>query len=463
LEEVEERKNQNDFSQGSPLSHIMKMALPMMLAQAASILYNLVDRMYIGRIPEIGREALTGVGVAFPVIMIFTAVANMFGTGGGPRCSIDRGKGDLDHAEKVMGNAFFLIVVFGIGLSVICYAFKRPLLYLVGASDATIGFADQYMSIYLIGTLFSMISLGMNNYINAQGFAKIGMMTVIIGAVLNIILDPIFIFLLDMGVRGAALATVISQFISAAWALKFLFSKKAILKFTLDRMRPDGEIIKSIFALGFAGFIGVATNAAVNLVANGLLKNLGGDLYVGAMTVITSLREGLTLVVMGMVNGAGPVIGFNYGARLYKRTRECMKIAIILSLSFNIAIWAVTMLFPEALIRIFNSDPQLIAVGVPAVKRYYCLFFMLALMAAGQTCFLSLGKAKQAAFFSLFRKVMLGIPLMFLLPYVFGLGANGVYTAEPITDTIAGIASMSTLFLTVWRKLKNTPDGEPID
>ncbi len=309
----------NDFSKGSIVSNIMKLAVPMTMAQLINVLYNIIDRIYIGRIPENATLALTGLGLCLPIISMVIAFANLFGMGGAPLCSIERGRGNKEEAELIMGNSFVLMVIFGIGLTVVGLALKKPMLYLFGASDNTYPYADQYISIYLLGSIFVMIGLGMNSFINSQGFGTIGMMTVLLGAVANIILDPIFIFTFHMGVRGAALATILSQFLSALWIVKFLTGGKAILRLKTSAFRLKKQRVKNIVALGMSGFTMAITNSSVQIMYNASLQHYGGDLYVGIMTVINSVREIISMPVNGLTNSAQPVMGFNYGAGEYKR------------------------------------------------------------------------------------------------------------------------------------------------
>ncbi len=448
----------NDFTKGTMASNMIKLAVPMTLAQLINVLYNVVDRMYIGHIPEIGTASLTGLGVTFPIIMIISAFTNLFGQGGAPLSSIARGEGDLDRAEAIMGNSFTLLILSGVILTALGLLFKRPLLYAFGASDATFGYANSYISIYLIGTIFVMISLGMNSYINAQGFAKVGMFSVLIGAVLNIILDPIFIFLLHMGVKGAALATILSQGASSIWVLRFLTSENAILRLSISRMKLDKAIIKKIVSLGLSGFTMACTNSAVTIACNASLQTFGGDLYVGIMTVINSVREIIILPVSGITHGSQPVLGYNYGARQYDRVRQGIRFISIIGILYSILVWILVMAFPSILIRIFNQDPQLLEIGTRSMRLYYLGFFLMSLQFTGQSVFVGLGKAKQAVFFSLFRKIVLVVPLVLILPHLFSLGVDGVFLAEPLSDLFGGGACYLTMILTVYRKLR-LPDA----
>ncbi len=449
-----DQKSQNDFSKGSVGANIMRLALPMMLAEFLNILYNIVDRIYIGRIPEAGTMALTGVGICFPIITMLSAFAGLVGTGGAPLCSIARGKKDYEQAGRIMGTSFFLLVTMGLALTAVLQIFEKPILIAFGASEATYSYASQYMRIYSAGTLFVMISLGMNPFINSQGFGRIGMGTVAIGAVLNIVLDPVFIFVLHMGVRGAALATILSQAVSAVWVLVFLTGKKAILRLERRLVRFDAGLAGKICSLGLTGFMVNFTNSAVQLACNKMLGIFGGDLSIAIMTVLNSVRTVASLPVQGINNGAQPVIGYNYGAGELARVRKGIRFSTVVCLFFTGLIWLTIVLFPEWWIKLFNTDPELLRQGVPALKLYFFGFVMMSFQFAGQSTFVALGKAKQAVFFSLFRKIIIVVPLTILLPYVHGLGVNGVYLAEPISNFVGGLACYLTMYFTVYRKLE---------
>ena len=443
----------NDFSKGNVVENILKLAVPMTMAQLINVLYNIIDRIYIGRIPENATLALTGLGLCLPIVSMVIAFANLFGMGGAPLCSIERGRGNEAEAEKIMGNSFVLMVVFGLVLTVLGLVFKKPMLYLFGASDLTYPYADQFVSIYLLGTVFVMTGLGMNSFINSQGFGTVGMMTVLLGAVTNIVLDPIFIFLLDMGVQGAALATVISQFLSALWTIKFLTGKKAILRLKASCFRLKKHRVKSIAALGMSGFTMSVTNSLVQITYNASLQHYGGDLYVGIMTVINSIREVISMPVSGLTNSAQPVMGFNYGAGEYGRVKRAIVFVSVISIAYTTAMWGLVHTFPGFFIRIFNQDAQLLASGIPAMRIYYFGFFFMSLQFAGQSVFVALGKAKRAVFFSVLRKVVIVIPLIFLLPGILGNGTDGIFMAEPISNLVGGGACFITMLLTLWPEL----------
>ena len=448
-----ERTAENDFSKGSVVKNILGLAVPMTLAQLINVLYNIVDRIYIGRIPEHATLSLTGIGLSLPMITMVIAFANLFGMGGAPLCSIERGRGNLEEAEKIMGNSFTMLVVFGVFLTMLGLLFKKPLLYAFGASDSTYPFADAYITIYLLESIFVMVGLGMNSFINSQGFGKVGMCTVLLGAVANIILDPIFIFGLGMGVRGAALATIISQFFSAVWIVRFLTGKRTILRLRLSCLRPQWKRIRAIVGLGMSGFTMAITNCTVQIVCNATLQTFGGDLYVGVMTVINSLREVASMPVQGVTNSAQPVMGFNYGAKEYGRVKKAIVFTSLFSIAYTTLAWAFLHGFPEFFIRIFNQDQALIEAGVPALRLYFFGFFMMSLQFAGQAVFVALGMSRQAIFFSIFRKVVIVVPLTLLLPSVFGMGTNGVFLAEPISNFIGGAACFGTMLLLVWTEL----------
>ncbi|MGI5958154.1 MAG: MATE family efflux transporter [Massiliimalia sp.] len=454
---MQDGQQQNDFSVGSVWKNIMGLALPMTLAQLINVLYSVVDRVYIGHLPDASTLALTGLGLTFPIITIITAFANLFGMGGAPLCSIARGKGDHQRAEKIMGNSFSMLIISGVLLTILCLIFKKPILYLFGASDDTFPYADAYITIYLLGSIFVMIGLGMNSFINSQGFGKIGMMTVLLGAIANIVLDPIFIFVFDMGVRGAALATILSQFLSSIWVLRFLTGQKAIYRLKVSCLRPHLKLVGEISALGLSGFIMAVTNGLVQIVCNATLSRYGGDLYVGIMTVLNSIREVVTMPVNGITNGAQPVMGFNYGAGKYQRVRQGIKFTSIVCIVYTVVVWVILMLIPRAFIHIFNSDPQLLQEGVPSLYLYFFGFFMMSLQFSGQSTFVALGKSRQAVFFSLFRKVIIVVPLTILLPMIPSLGVHGVFLAEPISNFLGGAACFGTMLFTVLPMLREKP------
>lgn len=448
----------NDFSQGKVSGNIFSMALPMTAAQLINILYNIVDRVYLGHLEGVGRLSITGLGLCLPVISILIGFANLCGMGGAPLCSIHRGRGENSEAENVMGNSFTLLLLFGVCLTVLCLLFKRPILYLFGASDATFPYADNYLTIYLLGTIFVMVGLGMNPFINSQGFGRVGMMTVALGAAVNLVLDPIFIFIFQMGVRGAALATVISQGCSAVWVLGFLTGPKAILRLRKSALALRWQRVRRILALGTSGFVMSLTNSLVQILCNATLQRVGGDLYVGVMTIINSVREVFTMPLTGLTNGCQPVLGYNYGAGLYGRVREGIRFTAISSLGYSLVVWVLVMAAPQVFIHIFNSESELLEAGIPAFRIYFAAFFCMAFQFIGQSVSVALNRSKSAVFFSMFRKVMIVAPLTLLLPGI-GWGVDGVFWAEPISNVIGGLACFITMWLTVYVPLGRIKDG----
>ena len=430
--------HQTDFSTGNVYRNIMEVAVPMIIAQVLNLLYNIVDRIYIGRIPEIGATALTGVGLCFPIITLITAFTYLFGNGGAPLCSMERGRGNQEEAEMLMGNTFVMLIGTGVILSAIGLIFYRPILYAFGASDLTFSYAADYIRIYLLGTLFVMITLGMNPFINSQGFGNTGMLTILIGAVLNILLDPLFIFGMHMGVRGAALATIISQLCSAIWVLRFLTGKKAILNLKKSAMKISWKRVGSIVSLGMSGFFMAFTNSLVQVVCNATLQTWGGD-----------------MPVHGLTTGASPVMSFNYGEKAYDKVKKAIKFITVVCVIYTLAGWGILKVLPEFFIRIFNSDPGLLEKGVPALHIYFFGFCFMALQFTGQSVFVALGKAKKATFFSLFRKVVIVVPLTILLPHVNGLGTDGVFWAEPVSNLVGGCACFFTMLATVLPELNS--------
>lgn len=442
-----------DFSQGKVWRNIVSQAIPLILAQLVQILYNVVDRIYIGHLPGENNIALTGVGLAFPVVTLILAFTLLVGMGGSTLFAIARGRKEEEQAEKIMGNAFSMLIVLAVVLMAVCYLFCKPILYLFGASDVSYVYANAYLKIYLLGTPFTMLTTGLNGFINGQGFPKVGMMTTVIGALLNLILDPVFIFGFDMGVSGAALATVLSQVVSAVWVLRFLTGKKAILHLRRKNFMLDVKWIKEIITLGTPGFIMQGTNCLVQVVCNATLQNWGGDLYVGVMTILNSVREILTLPVMGIANGAQPVLGYNYGAKQFKRVKEGIRFTALTGISYTVLAWIFVMLCPKLLITIFSDDVTLLEPGIRSLYIYFFGFFCMAFQFAGQSVFQALGKAKRAIFFSLFRKAIIVVPLTLFLPSM-GFGVDGVFLAEPISNAIGGLACFITMWFTLYKKLE---------
>ncbi|MDD6196080.1 MATE family efflux transporter [[Clostridium] aminophilum] len=451
---MEQENKQNDFSKGSMAKSILSLAIPMTLAQLVNILYNVVDRVYIGLLPEDATLSLTGLGLCLPIISLVGAFANLFGMGGSPLSSIERGRGNNEKAEKIMGNSFGMLLGTGLLLTVILFLAHRPMLYLLGASDQTFPFAQKYLLIYMLGNVFVMTGLGMNMFINAQGFGTIGMMTVLFGAITNIILDPIFIFGMKMGVQGAALATILSQLVSTVWILKFLTGEKAILKLRKKYVFSiEPRIAKEIVTLGFSGFVMLATNSLVQMCCNSTLEAYGGDLYVGVMTVVSSVREIAQQAVHGITHSAQPVLGFNYGAEEYGRVKRGIFFTTVVTSIYAGAVWLIVWFFPDFFIRLFNREPELIAAAIPAIRTYFFGYIFMALQMSGQSVAVGLGRSKQAIFFSLFRKVMIVVPLTLLLPGTFGMGTDGVFAAEPISNLLGGAACYGTMLVTIWPEM----------
>lgn len=454
------KAHQTDFSRGSVYRNIMEVAAPMILAQLLNLLYNIVDRIYIGRIPEVGTTALTGVGICFPIISLVSAFTYLYGNGGAPLCAMERGRGNEEEAEKLMGNSFFLLLVTGVVLLILGELFYRPVLYLFGASDATFVYAREYIRLYLLGTVFVMVSVGMNPFINSQGFGNMGMVSVLIGAALNILLDPLFIFGFRMGVKGAALATILSQLCSAVWVMWFLTSKKAVLKLKISCMRLEAARVKRILGLGVSGFIMSFTNSLVQVVCNATLQTYGGDIYVGVMTVLNSVREICTLPVQGFTNGASPVMSFNYGEKAFERVKKAIWFVTAVCVSYTVLIWGVLRLAPAFFIRIFNDSPELLEKAVPSLHIYFFGFCFMALQFTGQSVFVALGKSRRATFFSLLRKAFIVAPLTVLLPRVANLGVDGVFWAEPISNLIGGCACFITMLCTILPELRKGVVGK---
>ena len=447
----------NDFSKGPVWRCIVSQAIPLTVAQLVQLLYNVVDRIYIGHMGEGTGIALTGVGLTFPIVTLIMAFTALFGHGGVPLFSMARGAGDEEHAKKILGNSFGLLLISSVVLTFFGYIFCRPILFAFGASEESFVYAKEYLNIYLIGTVFSAVTTGMNGYINAQGFPKTGMMSVVIGAAVNIVLDPVFIFLLDMGVAGAALATVISQTFSAVWVLRFLFGKKAVTPLCKENIRINKQITKEIIKLGMSNFIMQGTNCFVQVACNSTLQVYGGDLYVGIMTVTNSVRDIFTLPVNGLISGSQPVISFNYGAKEYPRVKSGIRFNTMIGSAYTVLAWLLVLVFPRLWFGVFTDDLQMTDAGISMLKIYFFGFVFMALQFAGQSTFQALGDARHAIFFSLLRKAVIVVPLTLILPAV-GFGAKGVFLAEPVSNVIGGISCYLTMRLTVYKKLKNTSE-----
>lgn len=443
---------QNDFSEGPVWKRILSQAVPLMFAQLVQLLYNVVDRIYIGHMDSGDSTALTGVGLTFPIVTFIIAFAALFGMGGVPLFSMANGAGRPQQAEKILGTSAYMILLSAAALTILGYALKEPILYFLGASDQSIVYAEEYLRFYLWGTLFSMIGSGLNGYISAQGFPKIGMMTVIIGAAVNIALDPVFIFALKLGVGGAALATVISQAVSALWILRFLTRKATPLRLKRENFRLDKSLAARICKLGTSNFVMSGTTCFVQAVCNSTLHIFGGDLYVGIMTVLNSIRDIFMLPISGLVSGAQPVMGFNYGAGKFGRVRAAIRFNTIVGAVYTAAAWLAVFLFPTFWFRIFSNDKAMLEPGTSAIRLYFFGFVFMAFQFAGQSVFQALGDAKHAIFFSLLRKAFIVIPLTLILPRL-GMGVTGVFAAEPISNALGGIACFLTMRSRIYKKL----------
>ncbi|PPK49139.1 MATE family efflux transporter [Clostridium algidicarnis] len=445
-------KKSTDLGKGSVGKILLRLALPAILAQLVNVFYNIVDRIFIGRMPS-GDIAMAGVGIAFPIIMLVSAFSALIGMGGAPLAAIKMGEGDNEGAEKIMGNSFSMLLILGTILTILFMIFKEPILWAFGASEVTINFALDYLNLYLIGTIFVQIALGMNPFIYTQGFAKIGMSTVITGAVINIILDPIFIFVFDMGVKGAALATIIAQIVSALWVLHFLIGHKSIIKIKRKYLVPDLNIVLSIMALGVSPFIMHSTESIVLIALNNKVQMYGGDLAVGAMTIMSSIMQIITLPIIGLSQGAQPIISYNYGAGNLHRVKKTFKILFINCITYTIIMWALLMLFPKVFVSIFNNKPELLQITSMSIRIFFSGILLFGAQIACQQTFLALGQAKISLIMALLRKVVLLIPLIFILPMLFENKLKAVLLAEPIADVLAAITTSICFYIFYKRSL----------
>lgn len=430
---------------------IWKLAIPTICAQLINALYNIVDRIYLGHIPGTGGLILTGVGLTFPIITLISAFAQLIGAGGAPLAAISMGRGDKEKAEKILNQGFAVLLIIAAVLTILFFIFKRPLLFLFGASEATIGYADNYLSIYLIGTVFVQVCLGLNLFISSQGFASHAMTTVLIGAVLNIVLDPVFIFIFGMGERGAALATIISQAVSAVWVVMFLRGKKSILHINFRKMIPSWHIMGPVMALGLSPFIMASTEAAINIVFNSTLSRTGGDLAVGTMTILSSIMTFCWMPIQGFSQGAQPIISYNFGAGNDKRVKDTFKILLISCLIYSFTFMALVELFPHIVVGLFTSDQTLSSYSIPYLRIYFAGIGIFGMQMACQQAFLGLGQAKISMFLALLRKVILLIPLVLILSRT-ALGVTGVFLAEPISDITSALTAI-TLFSLNFNKI----------
>lgn len=449
-----------DLGTGSVGKLLFSLALPAIAAQIINVLYNMVDRAYIGHIPEIGAAALTGVGVTMPVLMAVSAFAALVGMGSAPRAGIMMGRKDDETAEKIVGNSLFSLIVVAVVLTAVILLFARPILMVFGASENTIGYALDYINIYAIGTIFVQITLGMNAFISTQGFAKTSMLTVTIGAIANIILDPILIFGFNMGVKGAALATILSQGISCVWVLYFLSSKKSKLRIKKENIRFDKRIMLPCLALGISPFIMQFTEAVIAVCFNSSLLKYGGDIAVGAMTILTSIMQFSMLPLQGLTQGAQPIMSYNYGAGNMERVKKTFRLLLVSCVIFSTTLWAICMFAPLIFIKIFASTQELISFTEWAVRIYMATSCIFGIQIACQQSFIAMGNAKSSLFLALLRKVFLLIPLVFVLPLLFENKVMAVFLAEPVADFIA-VVTTAVMFSFTYRKLgKVVPKAE---
>lgn len=442
---------QGNFAEGSIPKNILGMAGPLIVAELVSVIYNIVDRIYIGHIPDIGTAAFSGVGICLPVVTLVSAFASLSGMGGSPLFSIARGHGDSEQAKNILETDITMLLVNSAALMVILIPLLKPLLNILGSDADTLPYAYSYMLIYMIGTPFVLIGIGMNPFINAQGYAKTGMLTIVIGAVLNIILDPIFIYALNMDVRGAALATVISQCVSAVWVLRFLVKEAPI---RAERLHIDADVAKNVIKLGATGFTMKVTTSLTQAVINMTLKAWGGELaylYIASMSIISPIREVSWLPMQGFVEAFKPVASYNYGARRYDRVKEAIRFILSVNLSVGLLMWAVIQFFTEPLIRLFTSDVQLIANTIPCMRAFFRFYFLMALMMSSQNTFVALNMPRRSIFFSLNRKVILVVPLTVVLPYY--MGVMGAFYAEALSQLFGATLCFLAMILTVYRHL----------
>ena len=445
-------KENKEFLGTAPIGKLLfKLAIPTVVAQLINMLYNIVDRIYIGHIPQVGSLALTGVGVCMPIIMIVTAFAALVSAGGAPRASIFMGKKDSNFAEKTLGGCFLLQIIISLILTFVLLVWNEDLLLAFGASENTIAYATDYMSIYALGTIFVQLTLGMNAFITAQGFTTISMVSIIIGAVCNIILDPIFIFAFGMGVKGAALATILSQAVSCVWVVSFLSGKKTVIKLKKSNLKLSPKIVLPCIALGTATFIMQSSESVISVCFNSSLLRYGGDIAVGAMTILTSVMQFALLPLQGIAQGAQPILSYNYGAKNSARVKKTFRILLTTCLIYSVTLWSVVMLIPEAFVGIFTPDADLIEFTAPALRIYLGGIFLFGIQIACQMTFTSLGKAVNSIVVAVVRKFVLLLPLIYIIPLLVSNKTMGVYMAEPIADIVA-VTFTSILFAFQFKK-----------
>ncbi len=433
---------------------LLSLALPAIAAQIVNLLYNMVDRIYIGHIPEVGSLALTGLGITLPVITLISAFAALIGFGGAPRASIAMGKGDKDRAEEILGNCIFTLFVLAAALTFIFFVFAKPILYAFGASEDTIAYAYPYMRIYVLGTLFVQITTGLNAFITSQGFASVGMKTVMIGAGLNLILDPIFIYGFSMGVRGAALATILSQAVSAMWVLRFLCSEKTILRVRRCNLHFSPKVMLPVLALGISPFIMQSTESILSVCFNTSLQKYGGDIAVGAMTILASVMQISMMPLQGLSQGMQPIVSFNYGAGNLSRVRKAFQLTLTSCLCYSMLLWAISMLFPQMVARVFSTDEAMIQYTAGVMRIYMAAAGIFGAQIACQQTFVALGKAVHSLFLAVLRKIILLIPLIYILPMFFEDKVFAVFLAEPVSDTLAVCTTVTMFALTAWKMMK---------
>lgn len=447
-------KANQDMGTGSVKKLMVQMAVPALVAQVINLLYNVVDRIYIGHIPEIGGTALTGVGLFTPILMLITAFAMLAGAGGAPRAAIAMGQGNKDKAEKIVANCFTVLMFLAVILTAVFYFTAPTLLRLFGASDATLPYAVEYGHIYILGSVFVLIVMGMNPFITTQGFAKISMMTTVIGAVINIVLDPIFIFIFDMGVSGAALATVLSQAVSAVWILKFLTGKQTQLKLRVGNMKLIPNIILPCLGLGISSFVMVSTESALSISFTSSLARYGGDVAVGAMTVLTSINQLVTMPLSGICQGGQPLISFNYGAKKYDRVKEAFLCQFFVCIGYTTVFWLLLMLIPWLFAGIFTNDTALVDYTAWAIRIFLAGGFSVGFQISCQQAFMALGQAKISLLMACLRKLILLIPLIFILPNFFADKAFAVFLAEPVSDILAAAVTTGAFFTFFYKLMK---------
>ena len=435
-----------NMGEGNVKSLLLKMAIPAVLAQVVNLLDNIVDRIYIGHMPEVGDLALTGVGLFTPMLMLMTAFAMLCGSGGAPNAGIALGRGEKEKAEKIMGNCFALLMGIAVVLTIVFYIFAPSLLKLFGGSENTLPYAIDYARIYIIGTVFVLIVMGMNVFITAQGNAKVAMLTTVIGAVINIALDPIFIFAFKMGVRGAALATVISQAVSAVWILRFLVSDKSVIKLKKENLRIDKKVVLPCLALGVSTFVMLSTESVLSICFTSSLSRYGGDIAVGAMTILTSINQLITMPLAGICQGGNPIISFNYGAKKFDRVRESFLTQFAICLSYAVIFFAMLMIMPKAFAGIFTDVTELVDYTAWAIRIFFAGVFSVGFQLTCQQAFIALGRAKVSLFLACLRKLILLIPLIFILPTFIENQTMVVFLAEPISDIIAASVTAGIFF-----------------